>query len=460
MKYILLIILLNISSLKAYSQSDCNHNTNFWSIEYGSKSTGNIENSVVFNWQSVQSPTTAQILGIYFIDSLHGWASHNNNGAMRTTDGGFNWSLSSFNDTNFTTGYNSVFFIDQNTGWCVGGAIQIRKTTNGGVNWFKQYGPPVAGIAHSVQFIDANTGYIAGSKNFPYVPFAAKTTNGGTNWIELNASYSGAQELNKEQWFDANTGWIAGYDVLLKTTNGGTNFTNYYSNVPPTGNGHNALLCINFVNQQTGWIGGSNLEKHNIYITTNAGLNWTFQTNPVSVNNAYAQINDITFLSPDSGWAIHGTPFSGAIMFTTNAGSNWIIEEGSSNWFQCVTYYQRQKAWCGASAGRVWYALLSPLTGIENNNQIPKTFSLEQNYPNPFNPSTKILFTIPGSSVAQTFLSVYDVLGKHVATLVNGQLKPGTYSVEWNANNYPSGVYFYKIEAEGFRDTKKMLLIK
>ena len=147
-------------------------------------------------------------------------------------------------------------------------------------------------------------------------------------------------------------------------------------------------------------------------------------------------------------------------MFTTNAGSNWIIEEGSSNWFQCVTYYQRQKAWCGASAGRVWYALLSPLTGIENNNQIPKTFSLEQNYPNPFNPSTKILFTIPGSSVAQTFLSVYDVLGKHVATLVNGQLKPGTYFVEWNANNYPSGVYFYKIEAEGFRDTKKMLLIK
>jgi len=94
------------------------------------------------------------------------------------------------------------------------------------------------------------------------------------------------------------------------------------------------------------------------------------------------------------------------------------------------------------------------------SNIIPKSFSLSQNYPNPFNPSTKIRFEVSGSSVAQTFLSVYDVLGKEIATLVNEQLKPGTYYIEFNAANYPSGVYFYKLVSDEFTDVKKMVLIK
>src|ERR1043165_5508218 len=94
------------------------------------------------------------------------------------------------------------------------------------------------------------------------------------------------------------------------------------------------------------------------------------------------------------------------------------------------------------------------------STEIPKQFSLSQNYPNPFNPTTKIRFEVPaGKSVAQTFLSMYDVLGKEVATLVNEQLKPGVYEVEWNAANYPSGVYFYKLSAGDFTETRKMVLV-
>ncbi len=102
------------------------------------------------------------------------------------------------------------------------------------------------------------------------------------------------------------------------------------------------------------------------------------------------------------------------------------------------------------------------LTAINQlSSEIPKTFSLSQNYPNPFNPETKIKFDIPaGSSVAQTFLAVYDVLGKQVAVLVNQNLQPGTYEVNWNAADYPSGVYFYKITLGTFRETKKMILLK
>lgn len=101
------------------------------------------------------------------------------------------------------------------------------------------------------------------------------------------------------------------------------------------------------------------------------------------------------------------------------------------------------------------------LVGIEPViNQIPDNFSLWQNFPNPFNPSTKIRFDIGGTSVAQTVLSVYDILGRKVATLANGQLKPGSYEVDWNGTNLASGIYFYTIRTESFSDTKKMLMIK
>jgi len=99
--------------------------------------------------------------------------------------------------------------------------------------------------------------------------------------------------------------------------------------------------------------------------------------------------------------------------------------------------------------------------GIEPvSAEIPQQFSLSQNYPNPFNPSTKIRFAISGSSAAQTFLSVYDMLGREISTLVNQELKPGTYEVDWNASSFPSGVYFYRLNAGSFTETKKMLLVK
>jgi len=103
----------------------------------------------------------------------------------------------------------------------------------------------------------------------------------------------------------------------------------------------------------------------------------------------------------------------------------------------------------------------SQVTEIKpDNNYISKEFSLKQNYPNPFNPSTKIRFEIPGSSVAQTFLSVYNALGQQIAILVHVQLKPGTYEVDFNATDYQSGVYFYKLISGGYIETKKMVLIK
>ena len=102
------------------------------------------------------------------------------------------------------------------------------------------------------------------------------------------------------------------------------------------------------------------------------------------------------------------------------------------------------------------------------SSETPNQFSLSQNYPNPFNPTTKIKFSIPtllnpperGKFGREVSLIVYDMLGKEVATLVNEQLKPGTYEVDFDGSNYASGIYFYKLVAGEFAETKRMVLIK
>jgi concanavalin A-like lectin/glucanase superfamily protein/type IX secretion system substrate protein len=93
-----------------------------------------------------------------------------------------------------------------------------------------------------------------------------------------------------------------------------------------------------------------------------------------------------------------------------------------------------------------------------NNNQIPGSYELKQNFPNPFNPSTKIAYALPKSG--NVSLVVFDLLGREVAVLVNGYKKAGSYDVDFNASALSSGVYFYRINAGEFKDTKKMLLIK
>ncbi|MEN8194274.1 MAG: T9SS type A sorting domain-containing protein, partial [Bacteroidota bacterium] len=123
------------------------------------------------------------------------------------------------------------------------------------------------------------------------------------------------------------------------------------------------------------------------------------------------------------------------------------------------------------------------LTDVNNSENLIREFSLSQNYPNPFNPSTTIKYSIPAverdlsrsdrselKSALQVTLKIYDILGREVTTLVNEQQQTGTYKVEWNTSlhdgqvssikNPVSGIYFYKLSAGNFIETKKMLLLK
>jgi hypothetical protein len=137
------------------------------------------------------------------------------------------------------------------------------------------------------------------------------------------------------------------------------------------------------------------------------------------------------------------------------------------------------KHWWIVDVGSLSTAFFKTVTSVSPiSDVVPVAFKLEQNYPNPFNPTTHFRFTVPeahqpsaeianfppeaDTPLAQRFvtLKIYDMLGREVATLVNEKKGPGTYSVEWNASPFASGVYFYQLRAGGFVSVKKMVLLK
>ena len=104
------------------------------------------------------------------------------------------------------------------------------------------------------------------------------------------------------------------------------------------------------------------------------------------------------------------------------------------------------------------HMIVSSTVGIEDNLYVPLTFNLYQNYPNPFNPSTTIKYTIP--ELSKVKLTLFNLLGEEMKTLINEEKNAGNYSVEFNATNLPSGVYFYQLKAGDYIDTKKMILLR
>jgi len=92
------------------------------------------------------------------------------------------------------------------------------------------------------------------------------------------------------------------------------------------------------------------------------------------------------------------------------------------------------------------------------STSIPDKHLLMQNYPNPFNPITTINFLIPKNTFVK--IKVFDIRGKDICTLVNENLNAGSYKVDFDGSNYPSGIYYYEIKTDNFRETKKMIFLK
>ena len=114
----------------------------------------------------------------------------------------------------------------------------------------------------------------------------------------------------------------------------------------------------------------------------------------------------------------------------------------------------------GTEGSGVWKRPLSEMTSIKElcNNGIITKYSLEQNYPNPFNPNTTIKYSLPRSSHVSIIL--YNSLGQKVANLISKEMNAGIYTSEWNASGFVSGVYYCRMVAGDFVQTRKLMLLK
>ncbi len=156
---------------------------------------------------------------------------------------------------------------------------------------------------------------------------------------------------------------------------------------------------------------------------------------PSSITNVYSRVRG-SFASSTSAQGTYDG-FSGSYYFFSSTiisfGTGTIISKGT------------------------WQATRQ-LTDIEDLHSIPTGYSLDQNFPNPFNPSTSIRFSIPHASFVS--LKVFNLLGEEVGSIVNQNLPAGTFNFQWNASGVPSGVYFYKIQAGQYTQSRKMVVIK
>lgn len=157
--------------------------------------------------------------------------------------------------------------------------------------------------------------------------------------------------------------------------------------------------------------------------------------------------------------------------YTFNAGSHWLgsLRFNVNNTSACyrMSFMTNSSVFNGStplSYGTGWTftsydTCLNLPSGINNiTTEIPKEYNLGQNYPNPFNPVTMIKFALPKASFVT--LKVYDMIGREVANLVDGQKSAGTYIVDFDASYLTSGVYFYKLEANGYSEVKRMVVLK
>lgn len=394
--------------------------------------------------QKGYSVTIAQLNSVHCVsDNIYyavgGINGYNPGVIIKTTNAGKYW----FNQQSGVMSYLSkIRFLNES----IGGAVSPRyiiHTTNGGNNWITQWCDSTKYI-EDIYFLDVNTGFVTGRSGL-----LLKTSNSGINWVKFN--------LDSNLWYmrsffvNQQTGFILGKNLtgvqrptIYKTTNRGLNWIAY--------NGQTFGNDLYFINENTGITVG---RDGKIYRSTNGGTVWDTCNSPVT-----DELYSIAFINENTGYTVG--PFSLILLKTTNAGISWINENANqsiSAWIKSISGYNNNATFVG-EYGMIKSTKPGGEIGIKIINDLfPSSFSLSQNYPNPFNPTTSIRYQVESRKLMK--LVVYDILGKEVAMLVNKKQSPGIYEVSWDGSEYPSGVYFYTLYADGERiDTKKMVLLK
>ena len=170
-------------------------------------------------------------------------------------------------------------------------------------------------------------------------------------------------------------------------------------------------------------------------------------------------LNSVSFVNRGAGIAVGD---KGTVLRTTNAGTTWFTEfSGTTKDLYAVSFGSANRGIVVGDRGTILCASSSDIAASINEQKTTSTpleCSLAQNYPNPFNAMTTLRYDVPATG--RVSLSVFNLLGQRVTTLFDGRQLAGSHTVVWDASNLPSGIYLCRMEAPGFAQTRKMLLVK
>jgi photosystem II stability/assembly factor-like uncharacterized protein len=411
-------------------------------------------------WDSVRvvNSTTNDV---FLVDTLLGWAVGNDGYFQRTTDGGYSWQTVSRKQNPVV----AVHFVNRDTGWAAQDRC-IHRTTDGGVSWDSVWF--WWGDMKDIRLLTGRTGLLGIWRS--YTPNFQRselhiTFDRGNQWFSFkkyiinNANFKAGGSLS------STSGCVVGVgNLALRTFNdfsweaapmiADTPFQSSYVPV------HWGLA---FGDERTGWAVGRNGAR---VITTDGGTSWRIQKMSRWTSMGPPIDSLLTSVQAFDPLTVRAWGNLGYSVLTTDGGVTWNSEEtGTKEWLLASSFLTPTLGWVVGENGMVLKYGRLPY-GVEEEEKtagVPRVTRLGPNHPNPFSGGTEIKYQL--ASRGKVKLGVYNVLGQAVRELASGEQEAGTYAIRWDGKDgagktTSSGVYFYRLEAFGQSQTRKMVKVR
>ena len=381
-------------------------------------------------WTQANGPYSGGKTGCFAVSGTNLFAGTDGGGVFLSTNNGTSWSP-------MNTGLTQLFvwaLAFSGTNLFAGTSGGVFLSTNNGTSWSSSPGAGSLGVS---AFAVSGTNLFAGTNGGPYL-----STDNGTTWKSIKTGMTSTQVRALA---------ISGTYLFAGTFGGGvfvsTNNGTSWSLSPGSGSTTAYALAFSGTNLFAGTDGG-------VFLSTNSGTSWIPASTGLGNNGS-------VYALALSGTNLFAGTWGDSVFVSTNNGTSWrsvntgLGSTGSVHALAVSGAYLL----AGTDIG-VWRRPLSDMISTSVNTlraDIPSAFALEQNYPNPFNPSTTIRYELPKSGSVS--LRIFNTLGQVVASLVAGKMEAGYHQATWNAN-VPSGIYFYRLQAGDFVQTKKMILLR
>jgi hypothetical protein len=437
-------------------------------------SFSNIAFSQVF-WEERPTTVTVPLNSVSDFDAFNAFVCGDSATVLKTTDRGYNWSNVSRNGIPANVNLVNIFVSDVSgsatvfTAGYSGTNTYLYRTTNSGSNWTQVF-TQSNGFINAVWFVSATSGFMQGN------PVGGrwslwKTTNSGANWdstgLYLPAA-SGETGFRNSLWMSGNNIWFGTNNSrVYYSVNGGSNWLYGYTSTEI--NSGAVWFCP--APFTLGYASGNKLLK-----SVNAGLNWVVDSSALGTGTI------TSFTGYNQGYNYLFYTRGSSIYTKTTSGSYWMSMYTAPS----GTYRHMSMSRSGVAYGPGWIfavrdngKISRANTFVEGvriiSNGIPDEYSLKQNYPNPFNSTTKFKFDtrkLPEMSIGEirggnVKISIYNILGREVETIIDKVLQPAVYEVMWDAGKYSSGIYYYRMLVTNpnggqvvYSQIRKMVMIK